>query len=109
MVVVLRCITKKVPQKPVKTFNELFAPLDEAIKASDSLKDSDDVDKTPVSATVVFNHLTDAPVASAPIVATTTTSTPDVSFFVSAAAVSPASVGGGDVELDLDDENCFPV
>ncbi len=111
---------KKPPKKkPVKTFNELFAPLDEAIKSSGSLKDSDDVDEEPVSATVASTPAAVAPAASdpaasAPVVATTATFMPAVTLPVGTVAdVFPASSGGGDidgdVEPDLDDDLCYPV
>ncbi len=96
---------KKPPQqKDVKTFNELFAPLDEVIQ------DSEDLDSEPVSATVSSAHLAVALTAYAPVVATTTTSATAAAFSVDAAAdPSGAGGGGGDAELDLDDDLCSPV
>ncbi len=102
---------KKAPKKkPVKTFNEWFALLDEGIKASDSLNNLDYVDKAPGSVTVASTPMAVAPAASAPVVDTTTTFMPAVAFPVgSDAAVLPASAGGSAVEPDLDNNLCFPV
>ncbi len=103
-------VTLSTSSESLKESLALIASSKEANKASDSLKDSDDVDKEPVSATVASTSMADASVASAPVLATTASSRPAVAFSGDdAAAVLPASSGGGDVEPDIDDDLCSPV